>query len=134
MPVKIAIPLLMRYPPAVPAGAVIDAPVQTIDAMPTVLDLLGATPPPEVEGRSLLPLARGEETGLDRVTVSETGGRDQVAVRMGRWKLSLNLREGLTKLFDLGQDPLEATDVSAREPAMMRRLMAEYERWAHAHQ
>lgn len=129
----IAIPMLLRYPPAVPAGVVSDAPVQTIDVMPTVLDALGAVPPPEVEGRSLLPLANGEESGLDRVTVSETGGRGQIALRMGRWKLSLNLDEGLRKLFDLQQDPLESIDVATREPAMVQRLMEEYRRWAAAH-
>ena len=36
-------------------------PVQLIDVMPTVLDLLGlAQPPSRIEGRSLVPLARGQ--------------------------------------------------------------------------
>jgi arylsulfatase A-like enzyme len=46
--------------PGLPAGARVDAPVQNIDIAPTVLDLLGLPPAPDMEGRSLAALLRGE--------------------------------------------------------------------------
>jgi arylsulfatase A-like enzyme len=49
------IPLIVHHP-AGPAGDRRRALTQTIDLMPTFLDLFGVEVPPEVQGRSLLPL------------------------------------------------------------------------------
>jgi hypothetical protein len=58
------VPLVMRLPSALPAGARVDAPVSLVDLTPTVLDLLpeGLIAPMDgLDGRSLLPLlANGE--------------------------------------------------------------------------
>lgn len=56
----IGTPMIMRWPREIPAGAVSDALVSTVDIMPTVLDAAGAPCPP-VQGASLLPLAREEK-------------------------------------------------------------------------
>lgn len=54
------IPLMIHHPD-LPGGRRIDALTQTIDLMPTLLDLHGQTPGPYVRGRSLLPLLDGRE-------------------------------------------------------------------------
>lgn len=64
--------LAIRLPEG-PRGAVVDAPVRLLDIAPTVLELLGAPPLPEVEGRSLLPLLRGEREAEIRPVYMETG-------------------------------------------------------------
>ncbi|MCP5117090.1 MAG: sulfatase, partial [bacterium] len=51
---------LMWNPKLIPAPARIAEPVQLIDVMPTVLDLLGVQPTGVVQGQSLTPLIRGE--------------------------------------------------------------------------
>ena len=60
----IRVPLVLRLPSALPAGARVDAPVSVVDLTPTVLDLLpeGLVAPMDgLDGRSLLPLlANGE--------------------------------------------------------------------------
>jgi len=51
------IPLMIHHPAfADRGGGRRDALTQTIDLMPTILDLFGIAPPPEVRGRSLLPV------------------------------------------------------------------------------
>ena len=50
---SIAVPLIVRWPGRVPAGAVVDDLVSLVDVAPTVLDLVGLAPEPEHWGRSL---------------------------------------------------------------------------------
>ncbi|GGE04895.1 sulfatase [Aureimonas endophytica] len=57
------IPLILRDPrPAARSarGTRVSAFTQSIDVLPTILDLIGLQPPPNVDGRSLLPFCRGE--------------------------------------------------------------------------
>ncbi|MBO4318467.1 MAG: sulfatase [Mailhella sp.] len=53
------IPLIIKYP-ACPAGKRIQGFVQDCDCAPTVLDWLGVPIPANMQGKSLLPLIRGE--------------------------------------------------------------------------
>jgi arylsulfatase A-like enzyme len=54
------IPLIMRWPGVVAPGSVSEDLVANVDYAPTLLDLAGVEPPPRMQGRSLLPLLRGE--------------------------------------------------------------------------
>jgi len=57
---SILIPLVMRCPSVLPAGARSDALVGVMDLMPTILDLLGVSLPEPVHGSSAASLLRGE--------------------------------------------------------------------------
>jgi hypothetical protein len=63
------IPLLAHIP-GVAGGRRIDAFVQPVDLMPTILDLAGVPDPGTTHGHSLLPLARGEREGVRDFAVS----------------------------------------------------------------
>ena len=52
------IPLVIKAPGEA-GGAIVDAPTESIDVMPTLLDWLGAPIPPAVDGRSVLGFVRG---------------------------------------------------------------------------
>ena len=71
-----------------------------VDILPTLVDLSGTKARGDFDGRSLLPLLRGEEVGWrDAVFASHTGHRVDVevpsrAVRVGDWKLIRNFRTG----------------------------------------
>lgn len=57
-------PLIIRQPGnAAQAGTVVMEPVETIDITPTILDWVGQEVPNSMDGRSLLPLLRGEVPG-----------------------------------------------------------------------
>lgn len=63
-----AIPLIV-YIPGV-EGRRIDALVQSVDLMPTILDLMGVEKPPTVQGSSLLPLIEGKVDKIRDVAVA----------------------------------------------------------------
>ena len=69
----IEIALLMRGPSGFEGGKQVDALLINNDFLPTVLDVCDIPIPGNVQGRSMLPLVRGELEGLhDRVFVEQT--------------------------------------------------------------
>lgn len=52
--------LIMRGPSGIDGGRVLDALVSQVDLYPTLCEIAGVEPPDWLEGRSLLPLLRGE--------------------------------------------------------------------------
>ncbi len=57
---SLRMPLLVRYPPEVEAGAANDRVVLNVDFPPTLLDLAGVDVPEYMQGASFRPLLRGE--------------------------------------------------------------------------
>lgn len=63
---SIRVPLLMHCPSLIPAGTVVEKTVANIDIAPTLLDIAGALPADAAtrfDGRSFLPLLKGESVG-----------------------------------------------------------------------
>lgn len=71
MPEIVHVPFVLGGP-ALPSGVTVDAPVENIDAAPTLLALLGlpSDAMPGVDGRSLLPLVRDGDAAGPRVAVA----------------------------------------------------------------
>lgn len=108
------IPLLLRLPhAAVRAG--VDAPVEAIDLVPTLLDALALAPSDGVDGESLLPLALGEPQGAERMAISEAADGARIAVATRRYRLHLQLAEDRSELFAYRDDPLELHDVASQD-------------------
>jgi arylsulfatase A-like enzyme len=128
------IPLIVRYPPAVPAGAVVSERIEAVDVFPTLLELAGLPVPDEVDGRSLLaPPARGERQIYASLALDEVRGRSLIDYP---WKLISIARRGVdrTRLFNLETDPTEKKDLSAEAPervaSMTRELSKRATRYA----
>ena len=134
-------PLAMRRAGAIPAGTESDAFVSSVDLAPTMLAAAGVAVPPEMQGRSLLPLLGGTapEDWRDSVLIeyySDTVWPRLVkmgykAVRTDRWKYIRYVDlEGMDELYDLEADPYELDnlieDPKAREP--LAKLQAELDR------
>lgn len=60
---SIRVPLLVRYPPLIPPGTVIEEMVLNLDLAPSVIDLGGGKPLPNIDGRSWKPLLTGKTSG-----------------------------------------------------------------------
>jgi arylsulfatase A-like enzyme len=128
------VPLILRYPRVLPSSRVVRGPVSLVDVMPTILDLVGLPVPPAVEGRSLLPLVRGEEAESSRAAVTSVDEADsQLALLRRTWKLILDTRTGWTELYDLADDPSEVFNRAEQEPEVVARLLEEIRRWRSAH-
>lgn len=101
----IQVPLLVRWPGTAAKGAETDALVSLVDVLPTIVEIAGGTAPKEgaeIDGRSMLPLLRGEVSQFrDAVFASHTGDRmmNQTPMRMirtARYKYILNLAPEVT--------------------------------------
>lgn len=91
--------------------------------MPTVLDLAGVPVPSTVEGRSLLPLMRGEAVDW-RPWLHIEHSPTHHCLTDGREKYIWFVKDGREQFFDLTTDPNELRDL-AREP----RAAARVDRW-----
>jgi arylsulfatase A-like enzyme len=114
---SIRLPLLVRYPRVVKAGTVKDEMALNIDLAPTLLSLAGVPVPDDMQGRSLVPLLKGEPVAWRKSFLIEYYS-DTVfprilqmgykAVRTGSWKYIHYLElTGMDELYDLKEDPYE---------------------------
>ena len=58
---SIRVPMLMRCPDLFEGGQVVDQVVANIDMAPTIMEAMGLKPPPHMDGRSALPILKGQE-------------------------------------------------------------------------
>lgn len=137
-------PCLMRWPGKVPPGRVCREPVTTMDMMPTVARITGATAPLDriIDGRDISPLMFGTAGARSPHEAIFIYWRQELqAVRSGQWKLHfphdyLHIdvpgaggKPGIVgerhigrALFDLEADPGETNDVSKDNPQIVARL------------
>jgi arylsulfatase A-like enzyme len=99
------IPMLLRWPAAVPAGRRLDALVEQIDVFGTVLEAAGVEPSPRAFARSLLPLARGEAASLHDAVFSEV--HRTIMIRTPQYKYAVDPQGRGYLLHDLLADPRE---------------------------
>ena len=138
-------PVVLRWPGRVPAGAVRDELVSTLDLFPTLLDYAGAPPVPGRLGRSLRPLLEGRSAGWRDALVGyqktvradtpegvQIGDGRPVAgghfVRTPRWHL-LDWEEREAELYDVAADPDERHDLAPRHPEVVEALRLRIRDW-----
>jgi arylsulfatase len=141
------VPMFVTWPGVVPEGLVIDRTTQSIDLMPTLLELARLPVPESAQGDSLLPLMASPSDpaamGWNRNAVfterrkpifEETEGTaDSFAVIADGWKLIWNtvVRDDRAELelFDHINDPLNLVNLADQHPKMVADLKEELERW-----
>jgi choline-sulfatase len=123
------VPLVIRAPFTLTARRRVSDPVRSVDVMPTVLDLLGASLPPGISGVSLVPLMTGAkaELGLDAYSeamypLHHYGWSDLHALRSGRYKV---IDAPRPELYDVDRDPGETTNLFADRRALGDRMIAQ---------
>ena len=113
------VPLIFRLPGTLPAGARVPDAVSTLDVSATVTDLVGVSPLPHDEGRTLTALMHGVPESRPSVAFSDFQDDRRVATA-GRWKLIV--RGNLTStMFDLLSDPGEKVQLDASALPIGRR-------------
>ena len=107
------VPYIVKWPSAnhVTPGKT-DAPVELRDILPTFLDAADVTIPTDMDGRSLLPLAKGMETNWRKYLDLEhatcySDDNYWCALTDGKIKYIWRIHTGTEELFDLTQDPQE---------------------------
>ncbi len=129
------IPLIVRWPGHVPAGAVVDEPVVNSGWIPTLLELAGATAPTGLDGKSFAPLLSGHASKATPTLFwhfphyTNQGSRPTGAMRDGNWMLVEYYDEPKVELYDLSSDIGEAHDVSSQQPERVARMRAALAAW-----
>ncbi len=130
------VPLIFRGP-GVPAGVTFDAPVENVDVVPTILDLVGLPPPPGIDGRSLVASMTGAAVGSARgrdLVFSNTSRFTSARTRGGK-KLVLpwSPHQGdAASFFSLAEDPGEVRPLplAGRDHDELARAIEEFRRRA----
>lgn len=114
------VPFVVAFPESwdMPTGQVIDAPIESRDIMPTLLDAAGVDIPDSVDGESLLKLFRGERDGWREFVQGEhttcySKEQGMQYVTDGKEKYIWFHHTGREQFFNLVDDPLECRDLSA---------------------
>jgi arylsulfatase A-like enzyme len=132
----IRVPLLVRWPGKIEAGRRSGETVIGFDLFPTFLEVGGGTQPPgqPVDGRSLVPLFRGET--LERKTpifwhapaYTKRSGPAAAALD-GSWKLIEFFESGRLELYDLSTDPAEANNLAESNATKRDELLGVMRDW-----
>lgn len=130
-------PLIVRWPGTIAAGRTIEAPVMSTDLFPTLLDLIGVEPRPQLhlDGASLTPLLNGEAVGPHHALhwhfphYHGSGNRPGGAIRIGDLKLVEWFEDGAIELYDLSSDLEERRDLATERPDDARRLQEALREW-----
>lgn len=139
------VPLVFWSPGRIESGLSSDAVVQSVDILPTLLQISGIDVPEVVQGNSLLPLMGGGGGAWEArpafsqmaKTVHPFGTFDpaveRYAVTTDQWKLIHNVqrRSGMPEfeLFEVKSDPLNRNNVAEANPEVVKELAAEIDRW-----
>ncbi len=130
----IRIPLILRYPPRIPAGLRVETQTRIIDVVPTVMELVGLPPPKDIMGQSLVALFSGGALARDNLAVSElySAGRRMRSFRRLTHKVILDQLTGHTWVYDLAKDPGELAPIQDLRGAVFQDAMRDVEmgrRW-----
>ena len=97
--------------------------VELLDIYPTLVDLAGLPPRPELEGQSLRPLLADPDAPWDKAAITSTSA-DKTSIRTERWRYTRFL-DG-EELYDHDADPMEWKNLAGRpEHSETKRRLAE---------
>jgi arylsulfatase A-like enzyme len=116
---SLIMPLIVRWPETIKPGSVNEDIVSNLDFAETFLDLAGVEIPPDMQGRSIVPLLKGQKPADWRKSFYyhyyEFPGAHSVnrhyGVTTGHYKLIKFYHKKEWELFDLTKDPNELSSV-----------------------
>ncbi|HEX7292221.1 MAG TPA: sulfatase [Conexibacter sp.] len=133
----VRVPLIVTGP-GVPAGRTVDAMVENTDLCPTFAELAGAPPPPNADGRSLVPLLHPDADPAaaadwrDAVLVEHhgnvggfgdpdappagSGNPPSYEALRSREQLYVEYADGERELYDLASDPFQLRNLADEVP------------------
>ncbi|MFC1735670.1 sulfatase [Candidatus Hydrogenedentota bacterium] len=127
------VPYIIRVPGMTDKGQVSETLVQSIDLMPTLLDLVKAPLPAGVQGKSLVPILKGEVDKVNDAVYAEVGpvSTEKCVMMRAEGHKYIYYTDGSELLFDMKNDPNEFTNLAGKDEhkdllAEMRLKMLEW--------
>lgn len=127
----IHVPLIFKFPGNQYAGTVVRGMSRHVDVIPTLLDLLGQEPWPQLQGQSLASVMRGEQSDWAGYwALSETSPHGYyITSYIDDFKKIIRIREEKGEdhwyLYDLLKDPGETVSIYDQEQSLARKLEKE---------
>lgn len=114
------VPMIFNCPGQFPEGMRLNGLTNLLDVAPTLIDMSNGAKLPKMQGRSLLPVIRGEEKLDSRRSIigqlaDIKGDSPSAMIRKSNWKLILHHGYDYPQLFDLARDPAEKQDLGRDE-------------------
>ena len=136
----IRVPLVVRWPSAIPAGKTCSTPTSNVDFYPTFLEAAGITPDAnqKLDGLSIISHMKRPGTESRRSPLfwhyplarpHFLGGHSGGAIRQGPWKLIEWFDTKKVELFNLRDDPSEKNDLFAQREETATRLLSQLRTW-----
>ena len=120
---NLMVPLILELPGAPHGAGVVERQVRLVDLAPTILDVLGLPTPPNLDGRSLLPLVDDPEAPFpERAWAYAASSNHGLALRRDDGLKYLFPDpawaevEGREALYDLAADPDEERNLAPADP------------------
>ncbi len=129
------VPLIIRYPGALPEAHRVTGFSQHKDLVPTLLELAGIETNAPFDGRSLLPMVRGEVASHEsEFYITECTWMRKHGWRTPEWKLILALEPDFhfkppVELYNLVEDPDENNNLAEQEPELVAELTRRMHAW-----
>lgn len=138
----VRVPFIARFPGRIPAGRVATGFATTMDLLPTVARLCGATLPSNpLDGIDIWPLMAGQRDNIDRDAFLYFDSWNLQCARLGPWKLHVtryntppwipipaqwrqNVLLATPELYNLEADPEESYDAASDHPDIVASIRA----------
>lgn len=126
----INVPFMMKWKGKIPSGLTYDKPVISLDFFATSAVIAQAPLPSDrvYDGVNLLPFVLNEPQKSPHKSLFWRSGYNK-AIRQGNWKLIIDEKNKITRLYDLNEDISEKKDLSAQKPELVKSLQKEYLEW-----
>lgn len=122
----VSVPLLIKHP-KIKQSISVDHPVQLIDLVPTILEMLGLSSPNSFDGRSMSQLIIGNYNNGEDIFFGTD--KESKYVRKGYYKLIV-WSDRSKELYDLKLDPTETNNLVSKDPkkaSELYRLLVDHE-------
>ncbi len=122
----IRVPAFLNWPKQLRAG-IRNNVCSVLDMLPTLINVAGgkavSSKDAPLEGMNIWSTISTDEKAPARTLYWKTP--DQLALRMGDWKLVQGRKSGTNELFNLAEDPFEKKDLAGAEPERVRQMLVE---------
>ena len=117
------VPMIVRWPGRIKAGSVSEHQAAHWDAMPTIMELIGAADatPKTIDGISYAPALLGQEGQKRHELLYWELGRKQ-GIRKGDWKAVRPNPGQPVQLFNLKDDVSESKDMAEKHPEIIKEM------------